>query len=131
MEPGLPEKWSDWTVIEEIGEGGSGTVYSAERTRLGFSEKAAVKVVRIPSPGDDAPGFLFPGDSLPDLEGYYSHNVRSSEKEIQAMIRLRGCPNIVTVFDYDIRKEDGPVWYIYILMELMESHKARQYFHGE
>ncbi|MGE3888997.1 MAG: protein kinase [Vicinamibacterales bacterium] len=42
----IGERLGSWTLVREIGQGGMGTVYLAERSDAEFSQRAAVKVVR-------------------------------------------------------------------------------------
>ena len=48
----LKKIWSDWSIIEKLGEGSFGQVFRARKERFGVTQEAAIKVVRIP--GDDA-----------------------------------------------------------------------------
>jgi non-specific serine/threonine protein kinase/serine/threonine-protein kinase len=42
----IGERLGPWTLVREIGQGGMGTVYLAERTDAEFAQRAAVKIVR-------------------------------------------------------------------------------------
>ena len=41
--------FKDWYVVDVLGYGGFGTVYKIERNRFGNIERAALKVMHIPS----------------------------------------------------------------------------------
>lgn len=117
----LPEKWNDWEIIEEIGEGGSGKVYSASRNLLGMEESAAVKIIQIPSEAEKPARWIQKSADEGSLTEYYEHMVHSRIREIKAMIRLRGCRNIVAIYDYAVEKQTDGTWSIFILMELLTS----------
>jgi tetratricopeptide (TPR) repeat protein len=47
----IGQRIGPWTVVRELGHGGMGTVYLADRTDAGFTQRAALKIVRG-GPGD-------------------------------------------------------------------------------
>ena len=49
---GVPERVGPWRLVREVGKGGMGTVYLAERDDGTFAQRAAVKLVR-PGLADD------------------------------------------------------------------------------
>jgi len=50
--PAVPERVGPWRLVREVGQGGMGTVYLAERADGAFAQRAAVKLVR-PGLADD------------------------------------------------------------------------------
>jgi eukaryotic-like serine/threonine-protein kinase len=47
----IGQRIGPWTLVRELGHGGMGTVYLADRTDAGFTQRAALKIVRG-GPGD-------------------------------------------------------------------------------
>ena len=115
--------WSDWSIIEKLGEGSFGQVFRARKERFGVTQEAAIKVVRIP--GDDAElkrvqsGY---GLNEQELKEYFYPEVEKLKKEIVLMQELGEDSHIVRILDFEII--DAPDvsvgWYILIRMELLE-----------
>ena len=51
--------WEGWRIVGEIGSGSSGTVYEIERNLYNSTEKAAMKVIRVPRDEKERETFLF------------------------------------------------------------------------
>ena len=119
----LKKIWSDWSIIEKLGEGSFGQVFRARKERFGVTQEAAIKVVRIP--GDDAElnrvqsGY---GLNEQELKEYFYPEVEKLKKEIVLMQELGEDSHIVRILDFEII--DAPDvsvgWYILIRMELLE-----------
>ena len=98
--PPAPEKLGRFTLIEEIGRGGMGTVHAAHDDRL--DRKVAIKVLRR----DDLPSEAARARLL---------------REAQAMARLNH-PNVLPI--YDVGHDEGVV---FIAMELVEGQTLQQW----
>ena len=98
------EKVGDWTLIERIGEGAFGVVYSAEQTRP-VRRSGAVKILR--------PG-MASGEVLARFEA-----------ESQALA-LMNHPDVVTIYDANTG-EDGRPWFA---MELVPGHPITEFATG-
>ena len=119
----LKKIWSDWSIIEKLGEGSFGQVFRARKERFGVTQEAAIKVVRIP--GDDAElnrvqsGY---GLNEQELKEYFYPEVEKLKKEIVLMQELGEDSHIVRILDFEIIDAPDSIvgWYILIRMELLE-----------
>ncbi len=119
----LKKIWSDWSIIEKLGEGSFGQVFRARKERFGVTQEAAIKVVRIP--GDDAElkrvqsGY---GLNEQELKEYFYPEVEKLKKEIVLMQELGEDSHIVRILDFEIIDAPDAIvgWYILIRMELLE-----------
>lgn len=92
---------SKYRLIEQIGKGGMGVVYRAERVLVG--DEVALKILR--------------GEFVAEEE-----TVERFRREARAAAKLRH-PNIVTIYDYgEARGADAPA---YIVMELLGGESLR------
>jgi serine/threonine-protein kinase len=92
---------SKYQIIEQLGHGGMGVVYRAERVLVG--DEVALKVLR--------------GEFVAEEE-----TVERFRREARAAAKLRH-PNIVTIYDYgEARGADAPA---YIVMELLNGESLR------
>ena len=115
--------WSDWSIIEKLGEGSFGQVFRARKERFGVTQEAAIKVVRIP--GDDVElkrvqsGY---GLNEQELKEYFYPEVEKLKKEIVLMQELGEDSHIVRILDFEIIDAPDAIvgWYILIRMELLE-----------
>ena len=95
-----------------------------EAERFGFEHDfySAVKIIRVPSEDSEIRGLLADGMSTRQVAEYYESALRGLVSEIELMESLKGSPNIVTIEDYEVRKNaDGIGWTIYIRMELLKN----------
>lgn len=116
--------WGDWTIGEKLGEGSFGQVYFVQKERLGVVQKAAVKVVRIPTDERESREVKVAyGFDEKQLRDFFYPEVLKYKQEIQLMQNLGENTNIVQVQDFEIIDDSsGSVgWYILIRMELLES----------
>ena len=116
--------WSDWSIGEKLGEGSFGQVYFVQKERLGVIQKAAVKVVRIPTGDSEVEEIKAAyGLSEEQLKEFFYPEVIRYKEEIQLMQTLGENANIVQVQDFEIMEDpSGRLgWYILIRMELLES----------
>ena len=119
----LKKIWSDWSIIEKLGEGSFGQVFRARKERFGVTQEAAIKVVRIP--GDDVElkrvqsGY---GLNEQELKEYFYPEVEKLKKEIVLMQELGEDSHIVRILDFEIIDAPDAIvgWYILIRMELLE-----------
>ncbi|MCG2720880.1 MAG: bifunctional serine/threonine-protein kinase/formylglycine-generating enzyme family protein [Thermodesulfovibrionales bacterium] len=95
-----------WLIIDLIGTGGMGEVYSARQ--LNLNRDVAIKVI-----SDD---FL---DSFGEDESEKEKNLQRFRREVQTMSQVRH-PNVLQTFDYgqtSIARDDAEVHLEYIVME--------------
>ena len=116
--------WSDWSIGEKLGEGSFGQVYFVQKERLGVIQKAAVKVVRIPTSDAEVEEIKAAyGLAEEQLKEFFYPEVLKYKEEIQLMQTLGENANIVQVQDFEIIEDPSEKfgWYILIRMELLES----------
>lgn len=101
----LSSVWPEWKITAFLGKGTFGSVYEILRNDLGTNYKCALKVLQLNADETDS-----------GLEEF----VRSVSREIHTMMQLKGAPNIVTIEDYAVLREEG-MRTILIRMELLES----------
>ena len=97
-----PEMLGPYRLIEEVGRGGMGNVWLAERADGLFEQKVAIKMMRA--------GFL-PDESL-----------RRFDSERRILARLNH-PNIARVFDGGVAEDGRP----YLVMEYVEGVTITEY----
>ena len=113
--------WENWVIDEKLGEGSFGTVWKAHREDQ-FShvrQEAAVKHISIPKePNDDDISF-----SSEDIRGkYYRSQLDQLIIEIDAMVSLKGKPNIVSYEEHKVvPKENNSGYDLFLRMELLTS----------
>lgn len=120
----LENIWANWHIEELIGSGSFGSVYKARRSGYGFEHDfySAVKVIRVPADDSEIRGLLADGMTPQQVAAYYDSALKNIVNEIEVMETLKGSPNIVTIEDYEVRKnEKGIGWTIYIRMELLKN----------
>lgn len=111
----LSSVWPEWKITAALGKGTFGQVYEILRNDLGTGYKCALKVLQYEADESD-----------PGLEEF----VRSVSREIDMMMQLKGAPNIVTIEDYAVLRNQGSRT-ILIRMELLESvEKIRKQIGG-
>ena len=116
--------WGDWSIGEKLGEGSFGQVYFVQKERLGVIQKAAVKVVRIPTSDAEVEEIKAAyGLAEEQLKEFFYPEVLKYKEEIQLMQTLGENANIVQVQDFEIIEDPSEKfgWYILIRMELLES----------
>ena len=120
----IQKVWSDWSIGEKLGEGSFGQVYFVQKERLGVIQKAAVKVVRIPTSDAEVEEIKAAyGLAEEQLKEFFYPEVLKYKEEIQLMQTLGENANIVQVQDFEIIEDPSEKfgWYILIRMELLES----------
>ena len=120
----LENIWANWHIEKLIGSGSFGSVYMARRSGFGFEHDfySAVKVIRVPADDSELKGLMADGMTRDEAQAYYDSALKNLVREIELMETLKGSPNIVTIEDYEVRKNEGGVgWTIYIRMELLKN----------
>ncbi len=116
----LPERWPGWEITDEIGVGSYGRVYEASLRTGEHTEKAAVKIIRIPQDSAEAAVLAHELPNREDQLRYYENVVEGLLTEIHAMEALKDNPNAVQLQDFCVEHEDGSLsWTLYIRMELL------------
>ena len=117
----LPDHWSKWTIIEEVGAGTYGTVYRVMRSD-GSGDSSAVKIIHVPKDESEIGILSREFGSTEYVSKYFSDMVSDLVDEIQTLMSLKGCENIVQIEDYHVEKsktiECG--WDLYIRMEFLQ-----------
>ena len=118
--------WENWVIDEEIGHGSYGTVWKAHREDQ-FShvkQYAAVKHISIPKQdGQGENDIPFPSEEAKSQ--YYRNMLNQLIVEIDAMISLRGKPNIVSYEEHKVvPKEYNSGYDLFLRMELLTSISA-------
>ena len=113
--------WENWVIDEKIGEGSYGEVWKAHREDR-FShirQNAAVKHISIPKETDAGEDDIpFPNEA--SRTNYYRSMLDRLIVEIDAMVSLRGKPNIVSYEEHKvIPKEEGRGYDLFLRMELL------------
>ena len=112
--------WPGWNIVREIGRGSFGRVYEIHRKNDVFLEKAALKVIHIPSNEFELNQYLADGLTIDDVGRYLEQSAKEIRNEIGIMQKFVGYSNIVSYEDYLIQKhENDPGWDIFIRMELL------------
>lgn len=106
LEEELKSIWPNWHVVERLGGGAYGNVFRIRTSGLGVPVESALKVIQF-SYGEETVSLLPAGPD--DLRN-----------EIMIMEDLRGAPNIVTIEDFQF-KRDGSTCTLFVRMELLKS----------
>lgn len=115
----IAQIWPEWEVEKQLGKGSYGEVYQAIR-RDGINDRAAIKVISIPSDSSELDSLRSEGASINDAKTFFKGIVNDFMNEIRLMNSLKGMQNIVSVEDYKVIERTGEVgWDIYIRMELL------------
>ena len=126
----IPEKWREWTDLEKIGEGSYGTVYKASRKIGGETIYCAIKVIHVPKEEQEMEEMLQLLGKKEALKEYYRDLVEDYIREIQAMERLKGITNIVSIQDYALEpNDDGYGWTVFIQMEYLTPFQTYMVSH--
>ena len=112
--------WHGWEKARRIGRGGYGEVYEIHRSLGSHTEKAALKLIRIPADSAEVEMLQRNNYSIASITKRYEQQRDQIVQEYQMMQRLRGNPNIVQCNDIQIDSNpDGFGWQIGIRMELL------------
>ena len=98
--------WPGWNIVREIGRGSFGRVYEIHRKNDVFLEKAALKVIHIPSNEFELNQYLADGLTIDDVGKYLEQSAKEIRNEIGIMQKFVGYSNIVSYEDYLIQKHE-------------------------
>lgn len=111
--------FKDWYVVDVLGYGGFGTVYKIERNRFGNIERAALKVMHIPSDRNFIYELRANGYNDVSIKQRLKSDLDSLSKEYSRMREVMHT-NIVNCDDIEWEENAGePGYTIYIKMELL------------
>ena len=120
--------WPEWKILRPIGRGGFGSVYEAERKVSDTTiARSAVKIINIPFSLEELEEIRFySGSDNETTKAAIDKIVDTATKEIAALERLKGHPNIVHIEDYAVEKEpisdeNIDTYTLYIRQELLKS----------
>lgn len=123
MDKQLPvSAWSEWKIVEKIGEGSFGKVYKARRTEQGKTFYSAIKVITIPSNAGELSSVRSENPDEQSVKEYFYSLVEECIQEVNTMEYFRGNSHVVSVEDYKVMEYlDDIGWDIYIRMEYLTS----------
>lgn len=115
--------WQGWKITGELGRGTFGAVFEIERDILGTTEKAAMKVIYIPSDEAMMDSILFSANyDQATAQKSLQKELKKAQQEYVMMNRLKGITNIVSCEDFAYQeREDGVGYIVFIRMELLKS----------
>ncbi len=117
----LPENWSDWEIIGELGHGAYSVVYEAAR-KDDPSVCCAIKLISVPQDESELDELVADGFTETLSKSFFDEVIRDFTREIKLMEQFKGMQNIVSIEDYKVvPKEDGIGSYIFIRMERLKS----------
>lgn len=123
MDKQLPVSvWSEWKIVEKIGEGSFGKVYKAQRTEKGKNFYSAIKIITIPTSTGEWNSVLQESRDSQSAKEYFQSMVEECIQEVSTMEYFRGNSHVVSVEDYKVVEYlDAVGWDIYIRMEYLTS----------
>ena len=108
-----------WHVVRQIGVGGFGAVYEIERVHFGTTEKAALKVMRVPHSSSVIDDLRANGYDDYSIQRRIKATVDEFSEEYNNMRKLTHT-NIVNCDDIQSERDDNGFGYtLYIKMELL------------
>ena len=112
-----------WKVVEEIGQGTTGTVYKVLNSRGGVNSYAAIKEILLPKEKKEILNMYSQGATDSDITEYYENKANEwIAKEVNFLEQFKGNPNIVAIEDHDVlEREDMLGRVVVIRMELLET----------
>ena len=115
----ITNPWKDWKIIRRIGQGSFGSVYEIERNAYGFTEKAALKIISVPSSEDELETLR---NSNYDVSKWCRSIISDIFREYALMSQLKQNPNVVRCDDCrEVPHEDDEGSDVCIRMELLSS----------
>ena len=82
--------WPGWEIVRRLGGGSYGTVYEIRRERLGIEERAALKIITIPSDPDEVDERRRSGFTDASLMQSYEQQAQHFLDEYMLMTKLQG-----------------------------------------
>lgn len=114
-------RYEGWDVKRLIGSGSYGEVYEiSKKGNLDIS--SALKIIRIPQSINEINLVKseFGDDDEASLKEYFDNRKAKVLEEIKIMSQIKGCTNIVSYEDYEVRKQSNGIgWDILLRMELL------------
>ena len=115
----LPDRWSDWNVVDMIGEGTFASVYEAER-KDDPTILAAIKVISIPNDESEIQELASQGFDREQIRQYFNKTAAEFIREVKVMECFKGTQNIVSIEDYMVEPKEGGIGStVFIRMELL------------
>lgn len=112
--------WPGWETVQLIGTGGFGSVYEIRRDVFGKTEKAALKVIRIPRNREEIEELYNEGFDDDSITAHFRGYLEDVIREYSLMLDMKGHTNVVYCDDLRyVQHDDGIGWDIYIKMELL------------
>lgn len=112
--------FNSWYIKKLIGEGSFGKVFEIERSEMGQTYKAAVKVITVPQNQSEVKSLMADGMDPEDVTEYYKGLVQAIIHELVLLSKLKGNSHIVSYEDHMlVEHEDGIGWDLLIRMELL------------
>lgn len=114
--------WTEWKIVEKIGEGSFGKVYKAQRSERGKSFYSAIKIINIPSSQSELNSVRSEAGDDQSAREYFRNLVEECIQEVSTMEYFRGNSHIVSVEDFKVMEYlDDIGWEISIRMEYLTS----------
>ncbi|MDO4650419.1 MAG: serine/threonine-protein kinase, partial [Eubacteriales bacterium] len=114
--------WPEWSIVNILGSGTFGKVYEIQKLENGRTQKAALKVLKIPMDISEVYSLRAEGLNDQQINDYFYEIAQRQENEIILMEELQTATNIVSIKDSKIlRQESGIGFQQYIMMELLTS----------
>ena len=114
--------WSEWELIEKIGEGSFGKVYKAKRTERGRSFYSAIKIISIPASKGELDSVRSEMNNEQSTREYFRNLVEDCIQEIYTMEHFCGNSHVVSFEDFKVVEYlDEIGWDISIRMEYLTS----------
>ena len=120
IEEELKTFWPQWHVIRCLGGGAFGDVFEIYRDNFGIREKSALKMIQIRDVTGTAYLITPTGEAESRSQDGQAEIPKAFRNEIQIMEALRGAPNIVTIEDFYLKREESSTM-LFVRMELLTS----------
>ena len=120
IEEELKTFWPQWHVIRCLGGGAFGDVFEIYRDNFGIREKSALKMIQIRDVTETAYLITPTGEAESRSQDGQAAIPKAFRNEIQIMEALRGAPNIVTIEDFYLKREESSTM-LFVRMELLTS----------
>ena len=89
----------NWEIVQILGSGSYGSVFSVQRRDIVGVTRAAIKVVAIPHDASELNQLRSEGLSDDESRTYVSRMVRDFAAEVRVMESVKGHTNIVSIED--------------------------------
>ena len=114
--------WEAWQAVRPLRDGDNCDVFEIQHFGPGGVEKAALKVLHIPSDPNTVPRFLSQGMSMDAVKERLHSRMEAAAKAYSLMYALREHPNVLSCDEpiYD-PMADGFGWELKVKSELLQS----------